>query len=215
MISGLVDMKNLLIIGAGGFGREVLAWARASLSDCRIGGFLDDNPQAGQDPRLRAPVIGSIATYEPLTDDVFVCAVGAPRLRRLFSKSIKDRGGRFVTLVHPTAIVAEGVFLAEGVIVCPQALISVDARVEEGTAIYYQSSVDHDVQIGPWCQISAHCDITGAARLGAGVFLGSHATILPGVTVGDGAVIGAGAVVTRDVAAGVTTVGVPARTRLK
>jgi sugar O-acyltransferase (sialic acid O-acetyltransferase NeuD family) len=206
-------MRNLVIIGAGGFGREVLAWARVALPDCTIRGFLDDNPGAGLDPRLRAPVIGKIGSYEPEPDDVFVCAVGQPRLRRLLSEKIKERGGRFATLVHPTAVVAEGAVLADGVIVCPQVLISVDARVEEGAAVYYQSSVDHDARIGPWCQISAHCDITGGARLGAGVFFGSHATILPGVSVGSGAVIGAGAVVTRDVVAGAVVVGVPARAR--
>lgn len=208
-------MKRILILGAGGFGREVLAWVRAALPTDRIGGFLDDNPRAGEDPRLRAPVVGSISTYEPLSDDIFVCAVGSPRMRRLLSGMIKERGGRFVTLVHPTAIVAEGARMAEGVIVCPQAIVSVDAQVGEGTAIYYQSSIDHDVQVGPWCQISAHCDVTGAARLGSGVFMGSHATILPGLSIGDGAIIGAGAVVTCDVPPGATVVGVPARAQQK
>jgi len=208
-------MKRILILGAGGFGREVLAWARVALSGDRIGGFLDDNPRAGEDPRLRAPLVGSISTYEPLPDDVFICAVGSPRMRCLLSGMIKERGGRFITLVHPAAIVAEGARLAEGVIVCPQAIVSVDAQVGEGTAIYYHSSIDHDAEVGPWCQISAHCDVTGAARLGAGVFMGSHATILPGVSVGDGTIIGAGAVVTCDVAPGAMVVGVPARARQK
>lgn len=208
-------MKRILILGAGGFGREVLAWTRAALPAYRIGGFLDDSPNAAKDPRLRAAVVAPISTYEPLPDDVFVCAVGSPRLRRTLSEKIKARGGRFVTLVHPTAIIAEGSTLEEGVIVCPYALVSVDTRIGEGTAIYYHSSVDHDVRIGPWCQISAHCDITGAARLGTAVFMGSHATVLPGVSVGAEAVIGAGAVVTRDVPEGVTAVGVPAQVRHK
>lgn len=203
-------MKRVLIIGAGGFGREVLAWARAAF-DCREYGFLDDNPQAAEDKRLRAPVVATLKAYEPRADDAFLCAVGNPMLRRSMSRTIKERGGRFQTLIHPTALVAEGAAIGEGVLVCPFALVSVDARIGEGAAVYYHSSVDHDAVVGPWTQISAHCDITGGAVLGEAVFMGSHATVLPRVKVGDGAIIGAGAVVNRDVAAGTKVMGVPAR----
>ena len=206
-------MKRLVIIGAGGFGREVLAWSAAWQPSWRIKGFLDDNPRAlaGRTPGV--PILGPIDDYKPATDDVFLCAVGRPALRRSISERIKARGGRFVTLVHPTAIIADRAKLEKGVIVCPFALVSVDVRVEEGAVIYYHSSLDHDVVVGRWCQISAHCDVTGAAILGAEVFLGSHASIMPGVHVGDRAIVGAGAVVIADVKPGITVVGVPARAR--
>jgi sugar O-acyltransferase (sialic acid O-acetyltransferase NeuD family) len=206
-------MNHLIIIGAGGFGREVLAWSTAGPTRWQFKGFLDDNSEAlaGRMPRI--PILGSIDSYEPAVDDVFLCAVGRPALRRSISEKIKARGGRFATLVHPTALVADRATVAEGAIVCPFALVSVDARVEEGAVIYYHSSVDHDAVIGQCCQVSAHCDITGAAVLGAEVFMGSHASILPGVRVGDRAVVGAGAVVVSDVRPGTTVVGVPARER--
>ncbi len=205
-------MPRLLIIGAGGFGREIWAWAQAALN-CQKIGFLDDNPQAAADKRLRAPVVATVQAYEPQPDDRFICAVGNPRMRRSLSTMIKARGGRFQTLVHPTALVAEGAILEEGVLLCPFALVSVDARVGEGAAVYYHSSVDHDAVVGPWTQVSAHCDITGGVVIGPAVFLGSHAAVLPGVRIGEGAVIGAGAIVTRDVAAHATVTGVPARAR--
>lgn len=207
-------MKRILILGASGFGREVLAWARATF-DCHDYGFLDDNPLAVQDKRLRAPVIATVQAYEPQPGDAFLCAVGNTGLRRTLSLTIKERGGRFATLVHPTAIVAEGATLDEGVLVCPYVVISVDARVGEGAAVYYHSSIDHDAVVGRWAQISAHCDVTGGAVLGDVVFMGSHASVLPRVKVGDGAVVGAGAVVNRDVPAGAKVIGVPARARAR
>lgn len=203
-------MKDLVIVGAGGFGREIFAWAECS-GRWRLKGFLDDNPAAANDPRLRAPVIGTVSDYLPAEAEVFLCGIGSPELRRTFSEKLRARGARFATLVHPTAVVATGAQLADGVIVCPYVVISVDSRIGEGAAIYYHSSVDHDAVLGPWTQVSAHCDITGGVSVGAGVFVGSHASILPQVKVGDRARIGAGAIVTRDVLPDVTVAGVPAR----
>jgi sugar O-acyltransferase (sialic acid O-acetyltransferase NeuD family) len=206
-------MQKLVIIGAGGFGREVLAWAGAIGGVWTIKGFLDDSAGVRGDSRLRAPVLGRVDDYAPESDDVFICAIGAPAMRHAMTEKIKKRGGRFVSIVHPTAVVADGVQLGEGVIVCPLSLVSADARVGDGVVVYYHSSVDHDAIVGPFTQISGHCDIMGAASVGAGVFLGSHAAIFPRVKVGDRAVVGAGAVVIDDVPDGMTVVGVPARSR--
>ncbi len=205
------EMQQLVIIGAGGFAREVLSWARASDDGWKIKGFLDDNLSTRDDQRLRAPFLRRIEDYAPEPDDVFLCAIGAPALRRAISIKIKGRGGRFARLVHPSAVVAEGAQLGEGVIVCPLALISTDARIEEGAVVYYHSSVDHDAVVGPFTQISGHCDIMGGVTVGTDVFLGSHAAILPRVKIGDRAVVGAGAIVTGDVPDDMTVVGVPAR----
>jgi sugar O-acyltransferase (sialic acid O-acetyltransferase NeuD family) len=206
-------MEKLVIIGAGGFGREILAWAKASSDAWTIKGFLDDNAGIVSDLRLRAPVLGRIDDYAPESNDVFICAIGSPAARRAATEKIKKRGGRFVRLIHPTAVVADGAQLGEGVIVCPLSLVSVDSRLGDGAVVYYHSSVDHDVVVGSFTQISGHCDIMGCALIGADVFLGSHAAIFPQVKIGDRVVVGAGSVVRNDVPDGTTVVGVPALPR--
>ncbi len=200
--------QRLVILGAGGLGREVWSWARAAGWDIR--GFLDDRPESAGE-HLPGPVLGRIRDYLPAVDEVFVGAIGDPACRREAVEGILARGGHLASVVHPSAIVAESSFIGAGVVIGPFVLISVDARVMDGTIVYYHSSIDHDAVVGPWAQISAHCDVTGGVEIGASVFLGSHATVLPRVRIGQGAVVGAGAVVTRDIPGRVTVAGVPAR----
>lgn len=204
-------MKRLVIIGAGGFGREVLSWARDCQNLPRRQVYIDDNPLARTDARLTAPVVATVAAYEPQKGDLFLCAIGTPAARRITTELISGRGGRFAKLIHPLSKVTSSAEISDGSIICPFGLVSVDAKIGKGAVVYYHSSVDHDVSVGPFCQISGHCDIAGAAVLGAEVFLGTHAAVLPRVIVGDGVVVGAGAIVTKNIAAKQTVAGVPAR----
>lgn len=206
-------MRDLIIVGAGGFGREVYCWARDANEQgrtWRVSGFLDDNPDALSRYRMDIGVLGSLATYQMKPQDLFVCAIGKPADRRRVCEYLRRSECTMATIIHPTAIIAPGSQVDSGAIICPFALISAHAHVGADSAVYYHTSIDHDARVGMFCQISAHCDITGAARLGDEVFLGSHATVLPGVSVGDRAVVGAGAVVRHDVETGTTVVGIPA-----
>jgi sugar O-acyltransferase (sialic acid O-acetyltransferase NeuD family) len=211
-------MNRLIIIGAGGFGREVLAWARSHPDHGKrwtIGGFLDDNLAALNGREVGVPVIARLKDYEPERADVFLCAIGAPAARFEAHAIIRGRGGRFITLVHPLALVAERVYLGQGVIVGPFAIVSVDCQIGDGCALCHHSSLAQGAVLGSCCQISAHCDIAGDVTLGSGVFLGSHAVVLPGVKVSDRAVVGAGMVVVRDIAVGVASENVDNRSLIR
>ncbi len=206
--------KNLIIIGAGAFGREVLGWAK-EIQGCdgewTVKGFLDDKRDALSGFGLEEEVLSSVDDYGVEPGDLFVCAIGVPKQKRRVCEKILSRGGEFVNLVHPSVIVGREVKLGRGIILCPRATLSCDIVVGDFVTVNLHSCVSHDVRIGNWTQLSDLCDLCGGVALGEEVFLGSHASILPGCRVGDRAVVGAGAVVSRDVEEAQTVIGVPAR----
>ena len=207
-------MRNLLIIGAGKFGREVYAWARQSReyeTSWNIKGFLDCRPEILNGLKYDVPIISSAEDYSPQSDDLFVCAIAEPNIKKTLCEIIKRRGGLFCNIVHPTVVMGENVKLGVGVILCPYAVISCDAEIGDFVSINLHTAVGHDVKIGDCCQINPHTSLGGGAILKAGVTIGSNVCILPDAVVEEGSVVGAGSVVLRRVPPHHTVFGVPAK----
>lgn len=208
-----IKMKRLLIIGAGGFGREVLQWASdipEHKRDWAVEGFLDANPSALDSFDCGFSVSGDPFDYVPKEDDLFVCAIGNPAAKLRLCSSLKKRGAIFITLIHPTAIIGDRCSIGEGCIFCPGTIVTVDVVISDFVTVNVKSTIGHNAVIGTGCTLSGSVDITGYATLGEGVFLGSHAVVLPGAKIGDYAIIGAGSVVLKKVKPGATVMGVPA-----
>jgi sugar O-acyltransferase (sialic acid O-acetyltransferase NeuD family) len=207
-------LPKLVIIGAGGFGREMVAWAEQSVQvgrDWELKGLIDDNLDALKAKPSPGRLLGRIQDYQPAGDEVFVCAIGVPAIKRKCSELIASRGGRFTRVVHRTVVLGHEVDLAEGVILCPYVVVSANNRLGRGVACNLHASIDHDANVGDWSQVNCHGDLTAAVEVGQEVFLGSRVSVIPNVRIGDGAYIGAGSVVLRDVAPGWKMVGAPAR----
>jgi sugar O-acyltransferase (sialic acid O-acetyltransferase NeuD family) len=206
-------MKKLLIVGAGGFGREMHAWALQHPDHGRawsFAGFLDDDAAALAPFGAFAPV-APLTGHRPAADEVFLCGLGLPPIKEKLVAPLVAAGACFLTFVHPRALVGERVRLGQGVILCPGAIVSADVELGDFVMVNLHSTIGHDARVGAWSTLSAHCDVTGRVQVAERVFLGSRVTIIPGKQVGSRAILGAGAVVIANVAPGVTMVGNPAK----
>ncbi len=207
-------MKPLIIVGAGGFGRETAALVEdinRERPTWELLGFVDDDASLHGTEPLGYPVLGGLDRLVRLRDAHYVLAVGAPGARRLMARRLEGAPARPATLIHPAAAVHRTTVLGPGAIVCRGVTLTVDVRAGRHVLLNLHGTVGHDAALGDFTTAHPGVHVSGHARTGAGVELGTGCVLLPGVTVGEGTRVGAGAVVTRDLPAHCTAVGVPAR----
>lgn len=206
-------MHKLIIIGAGGFGPEVLSVAQEMVDEDKLcfKGFLDDSINLG-DSGFLYPILGRCDEYIPEEGDRFICAIGNPNAKLHVCNQLKQKGAIFINLIHSSAFVADDAELGEGLIAFPNIFISTGTKLGNFVTLNVSTVIGHNAVLETGCTLSPQSVVSGFVHLEQGVFMGSHATVLPGKTVGEFARVGAGSVVMRDTLARHTVFGVPAKT---
>jgi len=207
-------MKNLLIIGARGWGREVFALAKFSRgyhTEFDIKGFLDDKADALDGMEDYPPIIGSVEDYEPQPDDVFICALGDNAWRRHYAELILEKGGHFINLIHKLAYIGQNTKIGQGCVVCHEVSISCDIEIGDFVNFQRLADIGHDVRIGSYCSLGNKSFMGGGACLGDNTIVQTGAIVLPHIKVGKNCTVGAGAVVIKAVKDGDTVFGNPAK----
>ena len=209
-------MKNIVIVCAGAFGREVLAIIedinrvakeKGAAPPYNLIGFIDDNPHALDGSGITVPVLGPISDWQPIGDEVYAIGAAFAATKIKLTKMLRERGCRFESLIAPWSVVSPDVKMGEG---CFITAYRICPGVTLGDFVNVNGSM-----LCPGAVIGSYSTTTGFtvvdnAVIGERVFVGSHAVILPGVTVGDDAQVSVGSIVTEDVRPGVTVFGVPA-----
>ena len=206
-------MYNVVIVGAGGFGREVYLWTKDSFPNdqYKIKGFLDDNPKILDNYNMDIGIIGDLDGYEIEKQDRFVFAIGDIDVKKRLVTRLKKKGAKFLTLIHPTAIVANTAKIGQGVIICPFVIVTDHAQLGDFVMMNIYSSCGHDVKVGSYCILSPYATLNGFVILEDEVFLGTHSTIIPYKKVGYKSKISANSVVMRGVPPNKIVFGVPGK----
>lgn len=207
-------MKDLLIIGAGGYGREVLQWIKdinRETDQWHILGFLDDNLKALDGIPCEYSIVGTIKDWQPTAEQVFVLAIARPDLKRKVTGIIEGRGGEFVSVIHPRAIIGEHTTIGRGVVIYPYAKLMPNSAIGDFSTMLDDAAVGHDARVGSYTTLCGSVGINGGVQVGDDVFVGSHAVVVPYLKIGDGAYVGIGSVVIMNVKAQTRVFGNPAR----
>lgn len=208
-------LKNLLIIGTGGFAREVFWHAQNSIGFGKtfiIKGFLEGNIalRFGCYDDLPLPVFNNVIDYSIEKDDVFVIAIADVNAKIAIAKIIDKKGGMYLNLIHKTSMVSEKANMGTDVILCPFTTVSVNVKIGNHVMLNSYSSLGHDATLGDYISIMGHVDITGNVKVEKASYWGSGARALPHSKIGEHSLIGAGSVVLKKVKAGQTVFGNPA-----
>lgn len=205
------SLRRILIVGAGGFGREVLQWVRDAwpVESTLIAGFLSADADRLNGRACPLPILTDPGRFEPEPGDALVLAIGIPEIRRQVAEDLASRGGEFLTLIHPTAIVAPTASIGNGSILCPYAIVSDSATVGRFGLLNYHSSLGHDATIGDYAVLSPYATLGGSSHIGDDVFIGLHASVGPGKRIGPRSKVSANSAALCDTPADSLVHGVP------
>jgi sugar O-acyltransferase (sialic acid O-acetyltransferase NeuD family) len=209
-------MQNIVILGAGGFGREVLDIIIAQNKVSKrweMLGFVDENPELKGKVLNGYPVLGSFDWFSKidLKEIRVVCAIGDNISKKKVAEKAKGVGLRFANVVHPSVIMTEFVTLGEGVIICAGCILTNQITIGNHVIINLDVTIGHDSIIEDFCTLSPGVHISGRNKIGEGANVGTGAVTIQGIVIGRWSIIGAGAVVAQDIPDKVVAVGVPAK----
>jgi sugar O-acyltransferase (sialic acid O-acetyltransferase NeuD family) len=204
---------DVVIVGAGGHGKVVLDILRAA-DQHRIVGFLDADTSLVDTSIDGVKVLGGVNLLPRLRHQKIrgaIVAIGDNRVRMSYAKLVADAKLDLINAIHPRAVVSTSAELKRNVVVAANATICAQAQLGESVIANTGCIIEHECIVADGAHICPGAILAGRVRVGMGAMIGLGARILPCLNVEDLSVVGAGATVTKDVAAGQTVVGTPAR----
>lgn len=206
--------RPVIVVGAGGHSKVMIDSLLTSSTE--IIGVTDSKLEKIGARLLGVPVVGTdefILKYKP--EQILLVngigSVGFPSVRIGIFNYFKKLGYSFITVIHPSAVVASEVVLAEGVQIMAGAIIQPGCHIGSNSIINTGASVDHDCCIGLHVHLAPRVTLSGSVQIGDGVHIGTGAVIIQGVRIGGNSVVGAGTVVLKNVVENTKVIGVPAR----
>lgn len=208
-------MKDLIIIGAGGFGREVkmlIDQINKAKKSFNILGFVDDNQELP--PIINGiPLLGTLAKLKEGYKDIgIVFGIGDPKTKASLVKWLGHEYFSYPTLIHPNVCIgSDDVLIQRGCVICAGTIITCNIKIQEFTTINLCCTIGHDTIINAFCSMMPGVNVSGEVVIHEKAYIGTGAKIINQVEIGENVIIGAGAVVSKSLPPNCTAVGIPAR----
>jgi len=193
-------MRNMMIVGAGGHARPVIA-ATKLLGKWVLSGVIDLAFQGQIEAILDVPVVGGVEVVKacnPSLMDVFI-AIGCNKERSGVYVDLSKKGYALPNIVHPTAYVDKSVQLGQGNYIGPFAHVGPNVCIGDANIVNTCANLEHEVHVGNFSQFAPNSVVCGRTKIGSNVFVGASATIIERLTVSDLTLIGAGSVIVNDI----------------
>ncbi len=207
-------MKNIVIYGAGGLGREtalVLRQINSKGEEWNILGFYDDALLRGHIVD-RFAVLGGLNDLNDVKEDLnVVVSISNPMARKSVVERITNRRINYPVIIHPSCQPGDdNNRFGQGCILTAGVILTTGITLDEFVIINLSATVGHDARIGKYSSLMPGCSISGNVGVGEGSMIGTGARILQNLNIGKNCKVGAGAVVTQNFGDGKTIVGIPA-----
>lgn len=210
----MADPPPLVIVGAGGLGREVAALIEARNTQepaWDLRGYVDDDEELHDTSVMGYPVLGSVDWLSRQRNLFYAIAIGDGNPRRHIASRLDHAHAQPSPLLHPSVSIHRTTTVGPGTILCRRASPTVDVQIGAHVVVDQHCTVGHDSTLADFVTLHPGSRISGSVRLETGVTVGAGAVVLPNTRIGAHATVGAGAVVTENLPPDCTAVGVPAR----
>ena len=208
-------MKDIAIIGAGGFGREVkliIEAINAVALTYNFVGFFDDG--VAKETLVNGyPVIGNLQDLNDIEHPLcVVLGIGVPGVKRKIVEKITNTNISYPTIIHPSAIISkDDVTVGRGVVICALSVVTCNIAIQEFVTLNLMCTVGHDTIIKGYSSFMPSVNISGEVSIENGVYVGTGAKIINQLSIGQNTIVGAGAVVSKSLPDNCTAVGIPAK----
>jgi sugar O-acyltransferase (sialic acid O-acetyltransferase NeuD family) len=197
-------MRNVIIIGAGGAGKELTFYiedynSKSGLDDqINILGYIDDSIENWKNHRLKFPYISNIESYNPRPNEEVLIAVMDINARKKMIETLLRKKAKIGSFVHNSVILPKNADMGKGTIIFPFCIVEKYALIGDYNLLTSYSFISHDCVVGN-NNFLATAGLAGSVKVGDNNYFGIRSTVIPGIEIGNNNVIQAGMIVDKNV----------------
>ncbi|TYC08812.1 acetyltransferase [Bizionia gelidisalsuginis] len=207
-------MKKVILVGTGGHTAEVVEYIKyhnrlKPYELIEILGFIDENDKLYRHYEFTQPYLGIVENHKIRLDVHYMFCFGNMVYKEKLVTEFKTQNAKFLTFIHPTALIAETCKIGEGVLISHNASVGPMAVVGDFNILNSRCTIGHDTILGDFNFISPQVSLSGNTTVGHHNMFGVNSATIPGVSLGNNNTIGAGSIITKDIEVNSIVVGVP------